>query len=216
MLIHNFSKLLAGKLADSIGWRDKINILAYGLELVLGELFKFGMLIIISIYFRVLVPTLLILAAALPFRLVSGGGHCSTQSRCTILTVLVYVFLSFIGNRLTIIITPNLTLILLPLITAITLIIIRLWVPRENPHRKIESISEITRFKRLSNLFVLLWVTSCLVLYLLAKDNTFERYFLFTAIGIILQDFAVSPVGYRFVSMVEGAFDTHKRIKEVN
>jgi len=216
MLIHNLCLRLSERLANQIGWREKTGILAYGLEMVLGESLKFGLLIILSAFFNLLTPIIFVLAVSVPLRLVSGGGHCTTQARCTVLTVLVYLPLAFAAKQLSVIYNNRLSFFILPLIVATTLIVIHFWVPRENPNRKFKSENEKTKFRILSNLILLLWVISCVVIYIFSPSHSFKLYFVSTAAGLLWQNFMVTPVGYRFISTLDTSFNLFKRIKEVN
>ncbi|MHB9093963.1 MAG: accessory gene regulator ArgB-like protein [Eubacteriales bacterium] len=214
-MVHKLSSILSCRLANYLGWQDKTNIMTYGFELIIGELFKFCLLIIISAYMGLLMPTVLILAAAVPFRLISGGGHCKTYARCTIVTIMIYLLLPMIAYRIMPYFDDTLSFISLLLLTFFTLVAIILWVPGKNPAKDIEIPGEKAKFKKLSRLFLFSWALSCIAVYALAP-GIFRVYYVSTAVGFAWQNLFVSPLGYLFLTAVEKVFDLLTTTKEVN
>jgi len=104
--------------------------------------------------------------------------------------------------------------VLFPLLIVLSLIIIYLWVPGKNPSRTIDSGSEKKRFKYASVLFILIWSISCISVYFLLP-HYLGTFFVSTAVGIVWQDFFVSPAGYRFTELLEKGFDLLSTEKEV-
>ncbi len=214
-MVHKLSSILSCRLANYLGWQAKTNIMTYGFELIFGELFKLGLLIIISAYLGLLMPTVLILAAAVPFRLISGGGHCKTYARCTIVTIMTYLLLSIIAYRIMPYFDDTLSFISLLLLTFFTLVVISLWVPGKNPAKDIETPDEKAKFKKLSRLFLFSWALSCIAVYALVP-GIFRVYYVSTAVGVAWQTLFVSPLGYLFLSAVEKVLDLLTTKKEVN
>lgn len=215
MLVHKLSAKLASWLANSIGWQDRTAVLTYGFELIIGESLKLVLLIAVSSLFGLLTPMLLILSAAVPFRLLTGGGHCTTYFRCTVVTVLLFWLLSAIVFE----IYPRLqvysALIILPVILGIGLAAIKMWVPRENPNRPINDREKI-RFRKLSRIYIISWSVMCLLLYIVAPGPAFRIYFVSTSAGTLWQIFVISPLGDKFFNLTEKIFDLFLVTKEVS
>lgn len=213
-MVHRLALKLSVFVASYIGWQDKTAILTYGFELIIGELFKFGLLIIVSAYFDLLTPTILILTAAIPYRLVSGGGHCTTYFRCTALTISTYFLLAVTADRALLYLNNKMALAVLPLVTITSFIVIHIWGPAENPNRTFTT-DEKHKFRLLSKSFITLWVASCLIIYKFSLEY-FKVFFVPTAVGVVWQTFFVSPLGNQFIYSMEKLFDLLKRTKEVN
>lgn len=214
-MVHKLSLLLAKQLATYVGWQKKTDIIAYGFELIIGEALKFVLLLFISAYFGILMPTVLILATAIPLRLVSGGGHCKTYARCTLLTVSVYFFLAVLANWLIPDFNSKTFIVILPLLIITSFTVIHLWVPGENPNRFFTQ-NERTKFRNLSRLLILLWSAICVLFYCILSGFTFKVFFVSTAIGVGWQTFFVSPLGYWLIHSVEKLFDLFTNAKEVS
>lgn len=214
MLVHTVSDRIATRLAGYAGCQDKTAVLAYGLELIIGESFKLGLLFALSSIFGLLNPTLLFLSTAIPFRLISGGGHCSTYFRCVVLTIAIYLMLPAIVFKIHPLLDIKFALAILPIVLVVALIAISLWIPAENPNRSFNE-KEKARFKKLSLAFIIIWLLGSLLVYILIPGPAFKLYLASTLTGILWQIFLVSPIGYMFFAAVEKLFDLVSIPKEV-
>lgn len=212
-MVHNIAVYLSKHLAEYIGWQEKTAYLAYGMEMFVGELLKFLILVGLSAFFGMVTPTLLILAVTIPFRLTSGGGHLKTYTNCAIVTILVFFALASTANEL----IPLFNLASFPIylssLYAFTILIIQVWVPGKHPAKDFSLATERLKFKRLSRVIITLWAMICLIVYL-AAPAALATFFISTAMGIVWQNFLVSPLGYKFLAITEAILTL--RTKEVN
>jgi len=215
MLIHRLSEKIADILATHIGWQNKTAVLTYGFELIIGESFKLALLISLSALFDLLTPTLLIMFTAIPFRLLTGGTHCTTYFRCVVLTLFAYLVLAAAASELYPFLANESSFVILPILLIIGLTAIKLWVPCPNPNRSFD-LPEIAKFRRLSRLFLISWGLVCLLFGIFAAGPAFTMFFVSTAMGILWQIFLVSPPGTRFFNVIEKIFNFFLKPKEVN
>lgn len=209
-MVHKIAVALSQRMAVYIGWQEKTALLTYGMEMFVGELFKFIILIALSIAFDMVIPMLLILAVAGPLRLTSGGGHLKTFTKCAIITILVFFLLALAANRIIPELNPGFIIFLIPLIYIVTLMSIHFWVPGSHPAKDLSSEIERLKFRRLSRLFVTGWGLSCLLLYW-AKPESLSTFFVSSSMAIVWQDFLVSPLGYRFLDIIEALLTPKKK-----
>jgi accessory gene regulator B len=63
-------------------------LLGYGAEIILGSIFKFGVLFLIAAFLEVVSEVSVLLIVTGLLRTLSGGAHCSAYSRCLVMSVI--------------------------------------------------------------------------------------------------------------------------------
>ena len=69
---------------------ERAEIINYGLHLIIGELPKTFIVLIVAYLLKILIPTLIMIIALIPYRAFSGGFHLKTHIGCIISTTLYY------------------------------------------------------------------------------------------------------------------------------
>lgn len=91
--VHDLSVQVAAGIAGQLDQKEQGQVLAYGLEVLLGILIKAAVVISLSWVLGILVPVIVIFVVEAGFRLVSGGTHCTAYYRCLIASSLVLLAL---------------------------------------------------------------------------------------------------------------------------
>lgn len=196
--MHNLCVKLAGYLATRTGQPERAAVLAYGLELMLGEVFKLTVLFIVAALLDIFPITFLVTVSTISLRLVSGGKHCTSHFHCFFATLAVFLTLGWLAR----IFVPWFSGPWLPWILIIAFIYlvtaIYLWVPLSNEHRKLDTPEKKKTLRRLSLFLVTGWFFSGILLMIFLKEKPFAGIYL-TGIttGLLFQGLSVSPLGVK-------------------
>lgn len=203
MSIHN----LAVRIAASLGHRleaDRIkeNRMAFGLELLLGEIVKLICVISVSYVLGIFPEVFTIMVTAGVLRLASGGEHCTAYYRCLIGGMLCFLSLGWIGH----IINPLISrggLLLTLLVCSLTAGGILWWyAPGDTENKPINDEKELARFKKWS--LIIASVYFIVMIIMMQFDRTYMLV-LPMILGMIEQSFTVTPWGYCFIHGVDRA-----------
>ncbi len=205
MSIHEISEKFAAYLARELD-RDRRQELrmAYGLEILLGEIVKLAVIISFSWLLGVLPEVLIITVSAGILRLASGGEHCSEYYRCLIGGTVWFLFLGWVVHFLNAVLHQPIINITAGLLFFLSMLIILKYAPGETENKPISSEAERKKFKK--------WAVTVMIIYgfimaLLIYPEVLNPLVLPLATGIIAQAFTVSPAGYGFIHFVDKALD---------
>lgn len=192
--MHALCVRLARFLAVRTGQPEREAVLAYGLEVMLGDVSKFVVLFVLAGLLGIFPTTFFVAVSIVSFRLVSGGKHASSHLRCLITTLIIFLSAGwlaevllpqFTGNRFWWILIPAFIYLLTT---------IYLWVPLGNDHRKLDTPEEKKKFRRLSFMLVTGWLFSTVILIIFMDDSPFRSLYLAsTTVGLLVQGFLLSP-----------------------
>lgn len=196
--LHAFCVKIAGYLSLRTGQPERASVLAYGLELLLGEISKITVLYVLAALLGILPTTVMVNLSTISFRLVSGGKHSASHLGCLITTLIVFLSTGWLaGTLLPLFSGSKLLLILLPAYLYIYFAIYK-WAPVSNNHRKHDTPAAKKKFRRLSYIVVTGWYVIGVIFMLLAGDTPLTRLYLTgTTTGLLLQGFSISPIGDR-------------------
>lgn len=162
-----------------------VEIVSYGLEIVLNLGTQLTLLAIIS-YLLDIFPTVMIaVLAAIIFRTFSGGNHFSTFISCTVVSILLFIGIGYLAKLLSI---RSEVIIILFFTNAC---ISARWAPY-NPKRKY-SESKKRALKFTSVLLLLGTLNICLLLPI--KDSLVTAM----ALGLTWQTLSITPLGVAFI-----------------
>lgn len=166
-----------------------VEIIAYGLEIILNLGTQLAVLSILS-YLLGIFPTVMIsVMAAIIFRTFSGGTHLSSFRSCTAVSVITFIAIGYIAAKVAI---NNEVLIVLYLIN---LLLLAKWAPY-NPKRKY-SKNKRRALKQLciALLLVAFWTS----LYLPIQ----EPYLIALALGLTWQTISITPWGVNIIAKAD-------------
>jgi len=205
MSIHELSVRFAAYLAQELSSDQRQELrMAYGLEILLGEIVKLIVIISFSWMLGILPEVLTITVSAGILRLASGGEHCSEYYRCLIGGTAWFLFLGWGIHCLNAFLNQSTINISAGLLFFISIIIIFKYAPGETENKPINSDEERKKFKKWSVSIMIIYGVIVVLFTYLEVLNTFV---LPMAAGIIAQVFTVSPAGYGFIHFVDRALD---------
>ncbi len=188
-------KGLAQRIAITMGAqlqvdRNRVEIFAYGLEIILGALVQLTLLILLSLIMDVFITTMICMIAFASLRYFGGGVHLNTYYGC--LTVSVFLLMA-LGKLATIDISLEaLTVISTLALLMGTFIIIR-WVPAGTEKKQIKD--EATRLWQRKKALLILIMWSVITLFLITQKSTANAFA--AVLGALGSLVLITPWGYR-------------------
>ena len=208
MSIHELSVRFAAYLAQELNSDQRQELrMAYGLEILLGEIIKLIVIISLSWILNILPEVLTITVTAGILRLASGGEHCSEYYRCLIGGTAWFLFLGWGVHSLNILLNQSTINISAGLLFFLSIILILKYAPGETENKPRSSEAERKKFKN--------WSVAIMIIYgfIIVLFSNLAVLYMFTlpiATGIIAQAFTVSPAGYGFIHFVDRVLDFSK------
>ncbi|RXE57986.1 accessory gene regulator ArgB-like protein [Acetivibrio mesophilus] len=206
-----FIHALSYKSADYLmkqmkGNHESRRVYYFGFQIIIGAIFKGLLLILLASITQTVLPSLTIVAVFVALRQIAGGYHMKTYGKCIAASLGMFITAALISkytyhlwNRTSIVFFVILTFI-------ISLVSLLKWAPSDNPNRPITKQEEINKFKRLSVLFIIMWLFASLT----AVHFKLNMYTLAGCFGVILEVFTITPLGHRFFTGLEQGMDRVK------
>lgn len=208
MSIHEISEQFAAYLARELNSDRRQELrMAYGLEILLGEIVKLLVIILCAWMLGILPQVLTITISAGILRLASGGEHCSAYYRCLIGGTAWFLFLGWVVRSLGVVLATPVISVTAGWLFFISLAIILKYAPGETENKPINGEAERKKFKKLS---VFIMVAYGAVLTLFSSLAVLNPLVLPMAAGIMAQAFTVSPAGYDFIHFIDRILDFSK------
>lgn len=176
--------------------RDRVEIFAYGLEIILGLLVQLAIILLLSLLMDTLKSTMVCLVAYTSLRYFGGGAHLSTQLGCFVTGVSLILGLGKLA-------TIDVSVEVLTYVSTLALLMgvynIFRWVPAgtEKKHIKDESI----KLRQKKKAFLVLTIWSVITAALIKQE--LNVYAFAAVLGIHGSLFVVTPWGYRAVKALD-------------
>lgn len=178
---------------------ERKEIIKYGLELYIGELPKFFLVIIISIIFNIFELTVISFLVISIYRYFSGGIHFKTHIGCTISTVGLYIGNVFFSKLVCLesIININLKIIISIMILIFSLVLIFLYAPADT--KNIPIFNEVVRKRKkiYSSIIVILIITISIFI----KNDIVSNILIF---GVFFQSLTIWNLTYKIFKVELG------------
>ncbi|GAE88902.1 accessory gene regulator ArgB-like protein [Acetivibrio straminisolvens] len=189
------------------GNHESRRIYYFGFQIIIGAVIKGLLLILLAAITRTILPSLTIVAVFVALRQIAGGYHMKTYGKCIAASLGMFIAAALISkytyhfwNRTSLLIFVILTFI-------VSLILLLKWAPSDNPNRPITKQEEIKKFKGLSVLFIIIWLSVSLI----SVYFELNMYTLAGCFGVILEVFTITPVGHKFFRRLEQSMDRVKK-----
>lgn len=170
----------------------------YGFQIIYGELLKGIILMFVAFLLGIFVPTLLICLTFASLRMVAGGYHMDTYGKCLFVSMVLFIGAGLIAGY-TYYYWSTMYIFLFVVITFILgCILVIKYAPKDTPNKPITDSQEIKRYKRLSLVYLGVWV----VIVVLLTVYSFNMIVLSLCLAVLLEMFTVTPVGERFFEFV--------------
>lgn len=201
MTIHELAVRWAAGVAKEVGSdSQQEQRMAFGLELILGEIVKWIVFLSLAGILGILKEVLIITISAGSLRLVSGGEHCSAYYRCLIGGAIWFTLLGEAVSYLNPLLTVPQLYFVAAAVFIISLPILIVYAPGDTENKPIRDPEERKRFRNLSVLFITIYF---LVMIGSASFISSRFLTLSLAVGTLAQVFTVSPWGYAFLHWVD-------------
>lgn len=174
---------------------ERAEVISYGLQILLGEVPKFFIMLLIAYALGLLKLSLITFLIIMPYRMFSGGFHLHTHIGCIISTCTFYCGVAFLSK--TIVIDSIAKYVLVATITVFGIIMIKLYAPADTEEVPILS-SKIRKQKQ-----ILSYVTFIIgmILALFIKDNVICNIIIF---GYLVQTCMITRLAYRITNSKYG------------
>lgn len=192
-MVDRFCNYLTGRIRVKMPEIDdeRAEIIQYGLQLLIGELPKFFIMLGIAWILGVVKLTIICFFIMLPYRMSSGGFHLKTHIGCIIGTSLMYIGNAYLSQFFHIDIIGK--IIISIALWIISIIMIFKYAPADTEDVPIISKSE-RRKKRVSSYVV---VTIMLVIGCFINIDILSNMII---IGVLLQTFSISRFAYNITN----------------
>lgn len=183
---------------------EKAEIIAYGLQLIIGEIPK--MLLIVGVSFLLGIGWYMLVAyiAIIPYRAVSGGFHLHTHLGCIIGSCIFYYGNIFISKFL--VLNNNQRYILVALILIFGLLMVSRYAPADTESLPIISKKERKKKKILS--YITLVVT--LGISLVVKEEILSNILI---VGVLMQTMLITRLAYKLTNNKYGYEEYAKQLE---
>lgn len=166
---------------------ERLEIIRYGLYLIIGEIPKTFIMFFIAYILGVFKLSLLSFIILLPYRGVSGGFHLRTHIGCIISTCSVYCGIAIISNNIVLNDISKICCILITLLFGI--LMIKLYAPADTEWVPIISEKRRKQKKKLSYIVLV----GALIVATFIKDSTISNIIIF---GYFIQTCMITRLAY--------------------
>lgn len=207
-MIKAWSRQAAAILADMPGNRWHVDILAYGLEIIIGSLINLILIFILAFWLDTLWTTAFCLISYITFRRLCGGVHLETWTRCLCTGVFLMVGLGWLAGY-------TVSWAMLYSLSGLAFITggyaVYKWVPA--PGRKTIRDTDTISKQKLKALQVLLfWAVADIILSFLG----YRHLALALVYGILASSFLITPWGYWVMQTLDNILNLLLRRRMLN
>ncbi|MCF8012205.1 MAG: accessory gene regulator B family protein [Clostridiales bacterium] len=188
--MHSIANMLAKKLINSSSYQGQIDVIAYGLEIILNITVQVFIFFLIGTLLHVVPEMLAVVIPTLFYRYLSGGTHCSTFLCCTVNSSVIFTVISYCTH----VYGENL-IAFLPALFVSSLFATLVWAP-VNP--RMTSV-KAKRYKLYSIIFILLMFFISHISF----NNSLKPAI---ALGLAWQAFSISPMGIWIIRKLDFYF----------
>ncbi len=208
MSIHVIATRVAAYIGRGVE-ADRLQVarMAFGLELLLGDMIKLILILTLAQLLGIFPEVLVIMVSAGILRLASGGEHCSAYYRCLVGGSICFLLLGELVHYLNYLLAGQAVILIALLSFLLVELILWKYAPGDTENKPITEAAAKKRFKRWSLVIGLLYF---IIMMLCAGFQSTSAFVLPLAVGMLEQTFTVSPWGYRFLHSVDIILDFSK------
>ena len=204
---YGLARYLTGQLGHT---HEKRHVYYYGFQIIIGGIVKFLMLMVVTMATGIFLSTFAALFFFGLLRVIAGGYHMGSYSRCTVVSSCMFMLSGFIVQYTNTYWSQSMLAILAGAIFLTALPAVFKWAPADTPYKPITKPGQIRTLKTLSIVVVILWAAAEIILIV----NRLNFYSLAGSLGILMAVFIISPAGYSFFDFASGK--GHKPEKAVS
>lgn len=178
----------------------------YSFQIVIGTTVEILILAMVSLLLGIFVPALIISLTFTSLRLIAGGYHMDTYSKCLYVSLGLFIAAALIDQHTYTYWTVSCLTALIAVTALVGLYTLVRYAPKDTPNKPITNPRQIRRLKTLSLIYLFIWLTSSLALL----AHGCNMWVISLSFGILLEFFSISPIGHRFFDMIKVTFDSKK------
>lgn len=196
-MVKKLSDSIALKMSNELNFdKDKEAVMSYGLEIVLGGIFKIVTLLLLSWILGIFSYTM---AGMLTFSLIRpiiGGTHADTYEKCFVVSIGLLLLIGALGKYLYFLGQDHFWLAYVVYGLAVSAVF--LWVPAGTEKKTIKR--KALRYKMKLSALILLTVWIALILW---SQNTLYSVYTFSSIlGVFSAFLLLTPPAYRLMKKI--------------
>ncbi len=181
----------------------------FGFQIIIGESFKIIVILAVSLVLGLFLPTLAVTVTFVSLRMIAGGYHMNTQGKCLFVSLGLFIMASLLAKytshywntlQLGMFIFITFTLGLYALIR---------YAPRDNPNKPITDPDEIRKFKKLSLIYLFIWLVVIVILTLFQMN----LIVISLGLGVLLELFMITPTGHNFFDLINYGLSSKRKVK---
>ena len=180
-IAHRIGSYIAKEMANS----EAEDVISYGVEIVLGVLFQFIVILGTAACLGVFQAVSAVLFSAVIFRIFSGGGHCTGYYRCLMVSIFTFIPLGYLAYHLADLRHNQLIMVIGTLFVVIFTL---MWAPAENPKHPIGGKNKRYRLKIICLILIAVFI---LMLVGFGAGIIISGIF----VGLLWQTFTITPLG---------------------
>lgn len=177
----------------------------FGLRLLLSYIIGFLLLTIISFLLGIHFYALTAAITASVLRVFSGGTHASSQTRCCLLGIIIFIPVGLFARSF----SPSEPLVFLLVLGIISygFVVINKYAPAAASGKPISSQIQKVILRKFSFMVLFAWGAFCLVC-LAFNDNSLSKALLFSSVlGMFWQLTSLTPFGYKLIKNVDSSLN---------
>lgn len=207
-MIEKFCVFLVNKMRKEMPDIDdeRAEVIAYGMQLIIGEIPKILITFAIAYILGVLKYTLITLLILMPYRGSSGGVHLRTHIGCIVSTTLYYCGVALLAKY--IVIAQNLEYILALAIWIFGMIMVKLYAPADTENVPILRKSE----RKQKQILSYITLTVGIIIAIVVKDSAISNILLF---GNLIQSIMITRLAYKLTGSKYG-YEAYQEEASVN
>ncbi len=168
---------------------ERAEVINYGLQLIIGEIPKFIIMLILALILNIIELTVLSVLFILPYKMVSGGVHLKTHLGCIFFTNLFYVGNAFLSKS--IILEPlYIKYLVILLVWIFGIIMCFLYAPADTEAVPILRKKE----RRIKKILSYVFLTLSLIIAAIIKNSTISNLLIF---GVLFQTIIITRFVYK-------------------
>lgn len=169
---------------------ERQEILAYGLEVFIGDFLKIVTILILSLVLGIFIYTLIGMISFMTFRTYIGGAHNDTYVMCFTTSLFIMLCIGVLGKVCGSVISNNLWIAFFVYGQAIIATLI--WVPAGTEKKNIKNPILRKKIKIEAIALLTVWI----ILMLLSSSFHYQQYAFSSILGVGSAFFLVTPLAY--------------------
>lgn len=196
MSVNSISKKITLRIARELKLSsEKQAIIEYGLISLLSQMMTIFLLLIIAYGLNIVIETIVIGLCSAILRRYSGGAHCSSPLRCSLLSIIVVPILVLLA-KLIFELQPIIHIAFILTMNLFSIIIYIVYAPQDTPTKPIKNESKIRnlKFKSFLSAFIILIICTSLLYF------NFPFIAILMTLGVLNQSLTLTKVGKSYIN----------------